>query len=296
MSTFTSGIKSKSKGFTLIELLVVILVILVLVGLLAPALGKARRCVRATREMSGARQVMVAFEVYAETSRGRVLTGFCTPAMVAGPMPVNNSRGERLTGEVAQRYPWRLAPYVDYDFRGLYQSDKVLAGLLEHEEEYRPYGIDYDYVVSLYPSLGMNVAFVGGSDRLSEFDPMFVSRYGKVYLERTDQGTRPSEVMVFASARAQVQPALPIDGAPQGFFRLEPPVFTASRGAQWEAAYEELTPEPGLNSGFVSLRHDGRAVAAMRDGHAGLKNWEQMRDMRLWADGATHAAWGITAR
>ncbi|MFA6043939.1 MAG: type II secretion system protein [Phycisphaerales bacterium] len=281
-------------AFTLIELLVVIAIIGVLVAVLVPSLGKAKNAARMTRELAGARQLMTAFSTYANDFRGQILPGYASRTWVDGDMIVNDESGERLMNEEAQRYPWRLAPYLNYDFRGLYQDDKVLAELRSQEDSYSSSGVTYEYVVSLYPSFGMNIAFVGGSDRHSEFTPAFQSVFGKVYLDRIDQATRPSEVLAFASARGDSQPALPFVGPPQGFFRLEPPRFAGP--VQWGSSYDDKAASPGLNSGFVSLRWGGKAVVAAMDSHATLEGWESLSDMRRWADRATRPDWNLTVR
>src|SRR5262245_2461557 len=218
------------RAFTLIELLAVMAIIAVLVGILVPSLGKARAAARATRELAAARQLMAAFTLYADANKGYVLPGYPPHAMVNGPVQVLDAEGERLLNEAAQRYPWRLAPHLNYDFRGLYQSDRVLADLREAEDDYRAAGVTYEYVVSLFPSLGMNVSFVGGSDRRQEFDRLFQVVFGRVHVERLDEPVRPSQLMVFVSARCEHQPSVPIDGQPEGFFRVEPPVFDAAAG------------------------------------------------------------------
>ena len=240
--------------------------------------------------------MMTAFTMYADDSKGQVLPGYPTRAMVNGPVRVNNADGVRLFNEDAQRFPWRLASYFNYDFRGLYQSDKMLGELREQESAYAQFGVTYDYVISLYPSLGMNVAFIGGSDRFQEFDPLFQRQYGRVYIHRLDQAVRPSGLMTFASARAEEQPSVPVLGRPEGFFRLDPPRFGATAGSLWGAAYEPNAATPGLNSGFISLRHAGKAVAAHLDSHAEMLGWTQLKDMRRWADQATHEDWTIAAR
>jgi prepilin-type N-terminal cleavage/methylation domain-containing protein/prepilin-type processing-associated H-X9-DG protein len=59
----------KNKGFTLIELLVVISVISLLMGILVPALGKAKAKARRTVCMSNLRQIGVAFRAYLDDNR-----------------------------------------------------------------------------------------------------------------------------------------------------------------------------------------------------------------------------------
>lgn len=280
-------------GFTLIELLVSIAVIAVLISLLMPALAGARGAARQARELSSAQQLMIAFTLYADANKGYVLPGYASKKMVNGAMAVYDDAGQRLLSEEAQRYPWRLAPYLDYDFRGLYDDVKLLKEIRAGASEYATYGVDYRYVVSLFPAMGMNVFFVGGSDKQQQFDKLFIRQFGRVHIERLDEAQRPAQLMVFASARAETQALAPGLGKPEGFFRVEPPYFAEAQGRLWEDAYDPDAMMPGLNSGFVSLRHSGRAVTAHLDGHGTTKNWEAMNDMRMWANQADRADWGF---
>src|SRR5262245_3291048 len=63
-------------GFTLIELLVVIAVIALLISILLPALGQARKSAALAHESSAGRQLTIAYLAYANDYKNKVLPGY----------------------------------------------------------------------------------------------------------------------------------------------------------------------------------------------------------------------------
>lgn len=87
------------RAFTLIELLVVIAIIALLVGILLPALGKARQSARSAACASNARQIGLSMTMYAQTWRDWYPV---LPRPTSGPYSSPNSLdGQFLYGGVA---------------------------------------------------------------------------------------------------------------------------------------------------------------------------------------------------
>src|SRR3954452_12969436 len=76
--------ESNRRAFTLVELLVVIGIIAVLIGILLPALNRAREAAKSTACLSNIRQLSVAFVMYANENKG------CLPASSRGGSPLDN--------------------------------------------------------------------------------------------------------------------------------------------------------------------------------------------------------------
>ena len=276
-------------AFTLIELLVVIVIIALLIGILLPSLAKARQMGKQTRESSASRQLMAAYLTYSNDNRGSLIPGLTTPGMVnttPGPgekvISVVDEKGEQISGQEARRYPWRIAPYLNYNFRGLYDDDNLLT-------RYEARG-DYIYVVSLSPSMGINADFVGGKgDPGFSFNPQAIARWGKYFTSRIDEPRNPSNLLVFTSARG-VDP----DGGKvvPGFHMVDSPRLNGLRWAPGTGPFQ-IAAQP-VATGGVDFRwggnkdgSGGQACVSWMDGHASMAGIDDLRDMRKWADKAS---------
>jgi prepilin-type processing-associated H-X9-DG protein len=268
--------------------MVVVAIIALLIGILLPALGRARACVRGVRDAASARSLTIAWTMYADDNAGRVIVGFPNAAMAAA-MPAVTGRGEQeITGLTKQRYVWRLAPYFEKNLDAFFTDPDVLDAVVGGD----------DYAASLYPSFGINGFYVGGSANRG-FDA-FADRnkrlFGEFWSSSVSAMQRPSDLIVFAAARAKSdeQNFPSLGGAVvQGFHEVRPPRELEPQGFRWQGSYDDNAAEPGVNSGQVAIRHNGKAAAGMADGHAEQLSWEELLDMRRWSDRADRADWSV---
>ncbi len=276
------------RGFSLIELLVVIAIIGVTVSILLPSLGRARRVARAAAELTAMQQVMTGYAVYSGDHKGAVLPGYLPSAWVAetptggvAPWEVFDDAGERVYGVRAQRYPWRLAPYLDYNFAALYKSPQVLQRYRERE--------DYQYVISVSPSFGLNADFVGGKALPGfGFNANASRQWGAFYVTRIDEARFADKLLVFVSSHG----IDPDGGDPvAGYYEVSSPYLLERR---WTSEYNETDP-PAVH-GNVDARYDGKAITGSLDGHAALTGPTELDDMRRWSNQATRVDWRLGTR
>lgn len=258
-------------GFTLLELLVVVAIIGTLSSLLLPALTKAKSKARMINEVNSARQMMLAWQMYADDHDDRVLPGY------RYGVPAYDRAGKALEHPINARYPWRLAPYLAQNFEILYANrNRQLLHQFASGDNDR-----YTYSASVFPSLAANSIFVGGDDLVLPPTAKAFAKFGPFCVLRPSDVRNPSRISAFVSARSRFNGS-PVDG----FYRAEGPYLSKR---VWDEEFgEQSAPEA---FGFVHPRYNRRTVAAVIDGHADVLNWREIQDMRRWCDLADRPDW-----
>lgn len=261
---------TRRSGFTLVELMVCFAVIAVLTAIAVPVLGSMRKKASLTREIAAARKLMSGYLTYTADHDGELMAGF-------GNFPAKDDRGEDVMNPVNWRYPWRLAPYIEYDMRTFWgnEADDRLNKLAKSGAREQ-----YVYAVSVQPALGINAAYVGGDYNALPPDHMkSLTKYGQFCVTRLGQASNASQLIVFASAAGMYE-----GKRMQGYFKIQAPNTTKRN---WTGGYEP-GGDPSVH-GNVDFRYDDRAVVAMLDGHVQLMTFEEMDDMRFWSNQAGSA-------
>ena len=251
--------KGDRSAFTLVELMVVIAILGLLAGISVGAYQKAMGKASLGCETAAAKTLIQAYQSACLENEGRLLAAKDPTAT-----EVKNAKGQSISmSEVRSRYPFRLAPYFNYQMDGtilVNRNESQIINLMGAS------GPMYDYGLSVFPALGINRYLVGGS----------VSANGTVQYEAEcirSMGMADKSVIVFASAGNPDVDGYEYVTAPMG------------PGGQWSSAKWSKGADAG-NYGHVDGRYDGKAVCAFLDGSVRLLPLDEMRDMRLWSRNA----------
>lgn len=258
----------RGNAFALIELLVVVAVIALLVGLLLPSLGGARSQAKMLQELAASRQLMQGYLGYAMDNRDALLPGHTdeTPDL-------KDDLGYPLSpAEVVKRWPWRMVAYLNCGVRGSLLVNEQALALADRQATF------WSYYVSLTPSFGLNYFNLGGD----------LTAAGQAnmpgWLTRLDRASRPTRLIVFASARSPGA-----SGPVNGYFKIVPPTKSFEYSPHgWTTANDHEGGEPAA-WGYVHPRWQGKAVAAFLEGHSGSLGLTDLRDMTRWSPRAAAA-------
>ncbi len=261
----------KRKGFTLIEMLVVISIITLLSSLMIPGISKLRQKAGQVREQSAGRSLAQAYMLYSTEKLGRYLPGYAD-------VDAEDAEGNEIPHPMNARYPWRLAPYLNYNINGVYLLYPPKSSISDENNE------SYQYRVSVYPALGMNLFYVGGDESGASGQglkpiPSHEEIFGKFCVTNVGQAVSPSNLILFASSQHEDQG----ENAP-GFHKVTSPNFTQP---QWGSSWNPKANPSEF--GFVDLRWDDRAVTVMLDGSVRMMDESELRDMRHWSNLAAQA-------
>jgi len=247
----------RRQAFTIPEVLAAVAVITILLGFMLPVFSKARHHARFAKELSAVKQLMVGHINFSTNHLGRVIPGYANE-------PAKDVRGNPVHGPLNLRYPWRIAEWLDHNIEG---------SLLVNEQEALMKDTTANaYFISLCPSFGMNLYFVGGD---------LTAPYNKTWVERRHQAYSAARLIVFGSSRFNDT------GLVHGFFRIESPRYSPGYVSGWAASYKES--DPAIWWGNVHPRWDNRAAFGMLDGHAEALDTTEMRDMTRWSSQAARA-------
>lgn len=223
-------------GFTLLELLVVIAVIGVLMGLLLPALGRARESARAVECASNVRQLQLANDLYANDSGGRYM-----PA-APGIQTTNLRRWHGVRRSTGDAFRAEGAPVTAYlDGPSVGGAVRACPSFMARLKELSQRSLGFERGCGGY---GYNAAFVG-TER-SETAPGVWEVASDLAGSVRTRFRGPSLTVAFADAALAATELIE-------YSAVEPPMWPQ---------YPGYRPDPS-----VHFRHGGGASAAWLDGH-----------------------------
>jgi len=275
----------RPSGFTIVEVIVIIAIITLLTALILPAMKGARTLAAQTNAASGLRQMVIGYSAYRADHRGNVMLGYPPPTVNGEATVVTTVSGHDIGWPVASRYPWRLGPYVD-------EIWEIVHSHREQPPQGPAAGDDPGtagskaYSISLGPAFGLNSVFVGGHN-----GPSYQGYVGDQpntnahVVFRNSDVNRASEMIIFAESQMYTTYSMHVEQGP-GFFMLMPP---NANGQKWTTVDGSFALTSASITGLPKGRYNERAITSFYDGHLEFRTPDELNDMRLWYNDATHA-------
>lgn len=253
----------KQSAFTLLELLITMAIVAVLIAAGTGAYSSVCAKGKMVREIRAGKNLVAAYQSYAGDNNGSYLPGM---DFTVNRVWFEPYRRDITIMHASNRYPFRLAPYFDYALKGTILVNDSAKQINSISEPGTPM---HDYVVSAFPTFGINYYFVGGCVTGSPAAPLLT--YPDDCTSRVGQGEKT--LLVFASGGTT-------DGTRrvEGYNILTPPMIYSQT---WSSVEWKKNEDPGIH-GNIDARHAGKAVCVYLDGSIKLQTIEELRDMRLW--------------
>ena len=150
------------RGFTIIELLVVIGIIVLMIGLLLPALSKARETSRRTVCMSNLRQIGIGMQTYRDANGGRVPEAQTLPVDPHAPS---------------------IMSYLDPHLQG----SKEIWECPSDEELFPQMGTSYEYFIGFYLTM-IDVEHLNAAQRKNDLLRFFGSYPSMAFVMNDAEG------------------------------------------------------------------------------------------------------------
>jgi prepilin-type N-terminal cleavage/methylation domain-containing protein len=171
------------RAFTLIELLVVIAIIALLIGILLPALGKAKCTARTLKEQSIGHNMGVGYSAYYTDMKDKLMPGAChwawnhLPVATYGIYPSDPYSRAILEGSITKVWTLHLVGSSYFPLEAI-QNDRATSVLFRSRPSggtntspgYVTYGSNTQQAsFAWHPSFGLNVVYVGGAYTFGAF-------------------------------------------------------------------------------------------------------------------------------